>query len=472
MPLSDNPALEAAHAQVTAPGPRRGLKGPARVFAGPVGAVLARPWLDRVLMRALRGAYFPLSRAWGAAEASEGDPERFWADLGVPRRLDHRDAWIGRLARFEQARATSEAVAQAWQEAFFGTAEPSAVRLQAMEAARMDCAQAYGATRRLFVSTLGARVPSVRTMIPTPEEVEAAIEPDSLFRAPATFGRVRESRRVAGAVGTDHWLFFDSPSARVGGIATARVHTPDGVSDPPTVILGHGVCVEFDQWQGLIDESIALVRRGIRVIRPEAPWHGRRRPRGYFGGERMIAAFPLGALDLFSASVGEWAVLADWAIRTSRGPLAFGGSSLGALTSQLAASAAHDWPDAIRPRALFLVTHSDQMSVAMTTGPLSTMWVDPSAAAEKGWTEETARRALEPLEPSRPPVVRPERIVSVLGAQDVITPFTTGRALVERWRVPPENVFISNRGHFTIPMSLMRDPRPVDRFAAIINSID
>jgi hypothetical protein len=60
------------------------------------------------------------------------------------------------------------------------------------------------------------------------------------------------------------------------------------------------------------------------------------------------------------------------------------------------------------------------------------------------------------------------RIVSVLGRRDGVLPFASGQSLVESWCVPEENVFILNRGHFSVPMSLIRDKRPVERFVAVL----
>ena len=41
------------------------------------------------------------------------------------------------------------------------------------------------------------------------------------------------------------------------------------------------------------------------VIRPEGPWHGRRRAQGFFGGEPVLAKSPLGVLDYLHAAVLE-----------------------------------------------------------------------------------------------------------------------------------------------------------------------
>ena len=201
--------------------------------------------------------------------------------------------------------------------------------------------------------------------------------------------------------GRDFWLSFASPSQRLGDRVFARVYEPAGVENPPTLIFGHGICVEFDQWRRLIDEVGSLRARGIRIIRPEAPWHGRRTPAGFYGGERIVATFPMGNLDLFTGAVREWAVLADWARRTSSGPLAFGGSSLGALTAQLAADRARDWPQALRPDALLLITHAPQLYDIVAEGDLMHIWGGRELVEAKGWRRGPARRLSQPARTRR-----------------------------------------------------------------------
>ena len=55
-----------------------------------------------------------------------------------------------------------------------------------------------------------------------------------------------------------------------------------------------------------------------------------------------------------------------------------------------------------------------------------------------------------------------------LGAVDDVTPFDGGTKLAGRWRVPEGNVFVRQVGHFSAPVSLYRDPAPVERFAAVL----
>ncbi len=66
---------------------------------------------------------------------------------------------------------------------------------------------------------------------------------------------------------------------------------------------------------------------GIRVIRPEGPWHGRRRLPGTYGGEPVLARGPGGLLDYFHAHVIELGRLVAWARATRGGPVASAASA-------------------------------------------------------------------------------------------------------------------------------------------------
>ena len=87
-------------------------------------------------------------------------------------------------------------------------------------------------------------------------------------------------------------------------------------------------------WPYRGDPINALAASGVRVVRPEAPWHGLRRLAGSYSGEPVLAWGPLGLINLFAAWISEIGILIAWARRTSRGSIALGGVSLGALVAQ------------------------------------------------------------------------------------------------------------------------------------------
>lgn len=446
-----------------------------RAFAG---TVLAHPWFDATALFALRHWFFPMSRLWAAAREADGDARRFYDCVPMAARLEHRERLERALAGFEQARAAALAIEKDWDQAFFGAADIGTAKREAVEAARLSLRHAYNATRRNFRFLACRDTPRVKSAIVPPADVAAVYGEagtrallTALTAAPDPAVAVEVSQRIASPTGHDHWLRFISPSPRLGDMVYARVHEPAGIVDPPTVIFGHGICVEFDHWRGLVDECHALARAGFRVIRPEAPWHGRRNVPGRFGGESIIASFPMGVLDAVTGAAVEWAVLAQWARATSSGPLAFAGSSLGALTAQFTAHCATDWPEPLKPDAMLLLTHTGDLSEVVMNGALARLWISPKDVEAKGWTEDLARAYLRLLEPGDSLPVPAGRIVSVLGQRDTVLPFAGGRHLVSLWGVPEQNVFVWNRGHFSVPMTLIRNQAPLQRFREIVAAL-
>jgi hypothetical protein len=215
-----------------------------------------------------------------------------------------------------------------------------------------------------------------------------------------------------------------------------------------------------------------LVRKGLRVIRPEGPWHGRRRRPGTFGGEPAMAQGPLGFLQLFAAWGAEVAVLIDWTRRRngegSSAQVALGGVSLGALTSQLVATAARDWPERLRPDALILIACSENLKNVAFQGSLAAAIGLPARLAVQGWSEADIERYLPLMEPRGGPAMVPEKIVMTLGEADDLTPFAGGLTLARRWQVPPANLFLRHQGHFSVAFDLARRPQPLDRLVEIL----
>lgn len=443
----------------------------------PLGGLVARPWFDRVALKVIADWFFPLSRLWAAARAAEGSVDRYFieAQIEPSRRLARQ--LESRLGRFEAVRNTVVATEQVWEDAFFGGGRPTPASLARIEETRLSDRDSYNNLRRIFAPlALGGRVPPILWDIPGPGKVEEiygelVTDPARAFAAPETMPRIETSRPVDTPRGQSYWLRYDSPSSRMADQVIARVYEPGHVADPPTLIFGHGICVEFDHWRGLVDEVDAMVARGIRVVRPEAPWHGRRVQAGRYGGEPFMATAPAGALDLFTSAAREWSVLIDWCRRSFTTPVGIGGSSLGAMTAQIIADKARHWPERLRPDAMFLVTHCGHIEDAVVHGSLARVWGIAEATMAQGWTPELIRRYMPLLDAESRPVVAPENIVTVLGNRDDVTPFESAETVIGEWGVPAENRFISPRGHFSVPIGMMRDHSSLSRFCAILDRL-
>ena len=429
-------------------------------------------WFDPVSSWALRRLFVPSSLLWAAAEQAGTSVERFLDAAQVSRKSANEKKVLDALVQTAAARDIAQRKEAEWQKEFFGpgTLGPDARR--ELEAARYSASHTYNLARRHFGFMLRSDPPRVKSETQGPEEI-AAIYGANFERL--LFGgnaggatTVEVSKTIEREAGVDYWLRFQSPSALLGDTVYARVLEPHGVKNPPAIIFGHGICIEFDHWRGLIDEARTLRAEGFRVIRPVAPWHGRRRPQGSFGGQPMMARIPGGLFDAFTGAAQEWAVIADWARQKSDAPLAFGGTSLGALIAQFAAEKIGERNERHRPDGLFLITHSGRMSDATFHGDMANLLGVDLAAEQQGWSRERIEAGLGLLDPARLPSVKPERIVTVLGKRDRITPYASGLSLIDSWGVPDENRFVWDRGHFSMPLTMIRNPAPVARFREVM----
>lgn len=444
-----------------------------RFLRSPISRLLTRPWADRFILKFLSRWFFPLSRLWAAARAAEGSVDRFFVQAGIapPPRL--REKTQGILNAFEHARVKNHMTEQLWQDSLFGEKEISQQRLLIAEEMRLDTRTHYLLMRKRFTPFRRQVKASIALNPPTPDAVQQRFAEegsfDALFALPETLPEVSVSRRLPVPTGEDYWVRFRSPAMQ--DWAYARVHEPKGVVNPPTLIFGHGIFVEFDHYHNLIDEVAALTRMGIRVLRPEAPWHGRRVTSGHFGGERLLSTAPLGFIEFLAAQTQEWAVWVDWCRRTSTGPVAIGGSSLGAQTAKSIAVRAKQWPKALQPDALFLVTHCTHLAEAALDGALSDIWGLSNALRDRGWHKELTREWLQKLDPEAAPVMPADCIVSVLGESDEVTPYASGERHLDSWQVPPGNRFVYPRGHFTVPLGLIRDHDPLQQLWHVFNRL-
>lgn len=435
------------------------------------------PWMDSLALRLIVGLHLPLSRAWAAALASEGDPAAFWEGLGqaAPEAGAARDG-VGSavVAVLRRAAAYREAEA-AWQAAFFGPHRVAPGHLAAVQARRVAAAEALMLTRGRFLRLhLRRRLPPLRWQIATPEEVEACqgrrlADPGRAFPALAA-AEVIQSQASEGRRGDLSWLRFPAP---LGDTAWARVTTPGGIADPPTLIFLHGITIETEMWRDTLDPVAPLTREGIRVIRPEGPWHGRRRLPGFYGGEPVLGRGPLGLLELFQNWVAETSAWIAWARRTSRGPVAVGGISLGALTSQLVLTAARSWPEAQRPDAALLMAGSGDLLATGYEGALPAALDLRPRLAEAGWDAAGIAPWLDLLEPRGRPLLAPERIFMLIGQADEVAPAETALALARRWALPEANVLLRrHQGHFTLDLGVTTDPEPLLALARLLKGLE
>ncbi len=447
-----------------------------RILKSPVGKLIARPWFDLCILYFLKNWFFPLSRLWAAARAAEGDVDKFikYVPLALPSERQRKQITKA-LYYFDRARLKAFSTEKLWHDYFFGAEQVAGERLPIVEEMRLDNRTAYNMTRKFFLPLKRLVKTSVLVSPPTPAEVAERFgakgeKLDALFELPEEFPEVEVSRCVTTERGQDYWIRFQSTSTEMDDHVYARVYEPHGIKNPPTLIFGHGICVESDHYHQILDEVSDLIRMGIRVIKPEAPWHGRRVLPGHYGGEQLLSAVPVSMVEFMAAQLQEWATIIHWSRSNSKGPVAIGGSSLGAQTAKAVAVKARDWPEYLKPQALFIAAHCAHISETALEGSLSDIWNIGDTMKAKGWHRDLEQIWLERLDPKAKPCIAGKNIVSVTGLRDTVTPTPSAHKQMDCWDVPSENRFIYNRGHFTIPLGIINNAAPLEKLAEILQN--
>jgi len=441
---------------------------PLNWLRSPLGDLVFRPWFDWLALRTVADWIFPLSRAWAAALAAGTDAARFQAETGIDLRPDVLGWMLQRCA--SRHRAYREAAAE-WERCFFAPGGLCIERLVAVEMARRAAAQNIMAARRTFLP-LRRRLNPVRWDVVPPQaamerQKERLSGAAGAFPAPA-LPEIRASNRVASETSEQYWLRFRSPAGFLNDEAWAHVYEPPGGTARGTIIFLHGIAMETEFWPDIADPVNDLTRQGMRVLRPEGPWHGRRRPDGWYGGEPAIARGPQGFMELFEGWIAEVAILIGWARQKEEGPVVLGGVSLGGLTSQLAVSVCGGWPQEMRPDFLFLVAATGDLPAVAFEGSLARALGLPLHLRRKGWSREALAPFLPLMGPGAEPALPPERIIALLGESDDLIPYPGGRDLMARWKVPPENIFVTPQGHFSVWAGIDRNPAPLRRLLTLV----
>ncbi len=427
---------------------------------------LARPWFDAASIRVVTRTYMPLSRAWAAAVKAEGDVERFARDaglrpsaLGLSRAVNH----IRRLNdRYQVALS-------AWNEAFLAPGSPPVEQLVSAERARRRAAAVFMSGRGAFLPW-SRRVAPVAWAIASPDVVERChghrlAVPETAYLPPPS-GPVEATNAIEDDRFRTYWLHFSSPV--IGDQVFARVTEPKDVTGMPTLIMLHGIAVEMEMWPHYPDPLETLLEKGVRIVRPDGPWHGRRMINGFYGGEPIIARAPEGMLTCQQAWAAEVATLIAWARDTGSVRVALGGVSLGAITTQMIAAVSHSWAPLQCPDVAFLVATTGRTLDVVFASSLANGIGLPERLERAGWDKAKLERWLPLLQPEYSPVMGSENVVMVLGDADDLTPFAGGLDLARRWSIPADNLFIRHQGHFSIALGLTPDPAPIQRLGALL----
>lgn len=431
--------------------------------------VIYRPWFDKAATALLTDWLFPLSRAWAAGLESGGDLARFTALTGIDRPAQMLSAALARQERDRLALAEADDV---WFAAQFGAGSESDEDRHEAERRRRSAAYRLEVARSYFLPAhFTGRIAKLRWDIASPEAMEAAHgtrleQVESAYDLPPTAARISRSHGYAGKDRRHFWLRMASPAPAMGN---AWAHVTEPLDGPPfgTLIFLHGIGVEQEFWPDSRDTFARLIAEGWRIVQPETPWHGRRRLAGFYGGEPILARGPLGMLDFMQAAVMEAGCYVRWA-RETGGPVVLGGVSLGALTSQIAAHAARRWPGPAQPDALFLLAPGGNFMRIVTESTLAVGLGLPEQLSQAGWSAERLARWQPLAEALNPPAMPSGQVIAALGSADEVTHYEDARQMVRDWQVPEENVFVAEKGHFSLSLDSHWLQRALTRLQAVV----
>jgi hypothetical protein len=167
-----------------------------RVMKSPLGALIARPWLDRCIAYLLEYWYFPLSRLWAAARSADGDVDEFIKHVPLNQPSVRQRRRIAKaLDHFEHSRLKAFSTEQLWHSYFFGKDDVAKERLPIVEEMRLDFRTAYNLSRISFILLRKLVISSAYMAPPSPEEItdrfgEKGERVEQLFAIPTDFPEI------------------------------------------------------------------------------------------------------------------------------------------------------------------------------------------------------------------------------------------------------------------------------------------
>jgi hypothetical protein len=441
---------------------------------------LAGSWMEERAARLI--TYFARLARLGAAASNTLDrgAEAFLAELELtsPSWLQHWRVRRG-LRRYAASHVVYRRSVEVFERAFFGS-QPDLddATLREIDRERRVATERILYPRRTlgFLAHENAIAP-VRHRPFSPDELfsqwaEEIWNPSSLYFAPTVRQRFVISRSFRRGATREYFLRFQSPSRFLSDPIQARVFEPlDAPPEIPTVIYCGGLGMSYDLLRCRPEEEYAgawLAARGFRAVLPESPWHGRRTPQGVASGELPLATSPFGIVLLVATQTQEVAALIHWARSLSSSVVAVSGISLGSVVAQQASAWSRDWPESMRPDAVFLNGAGLCLDRgAMKSRLLQLLGID-DGMRRAGWTELLIGLLRPLIEPPCPPSVAPDRHVVVLARRDDFLPYSEGAALVKRWRIPPANVLTWDVGHLGLALRLAGTDEAQRKWAATL----
>lgn len=183
------------------------------LFEGPLGALLAKPWVDQAGLFGLKRWYMPLSRLWAAANAAGEDAARFRDQAGLLPAFWTSFNLRGLLAHHGRLRLAAETARATWETAIF--AANSGGDAGTLDRQRRAAATRHLMTRAAFYPLLFPRRPATARWQVDPPQAVPMPDPVALYGLPIDAGSIEVSRAFVQDGVRECWLRAPTPSPRL-----------------------------------------------------------------------------------------------------------------------------------------------------------------------------------------------------------------------------------------------------------------
>lgn len=445
-------ALQPKHIQLPA--------WPAWIRSFYINSIIARPWLDPICLWAITQKIMPLSKLWALVGDPTGNIEQLWAQI-PPLKQRPSFAKMYDLLKYWQKEAVAQE--QLWQHIMWANQDFSDEKIWQVNQHKQQAWQRWiiQGKRKLLPYASSLRLPKINFHVPNASH--QPIITDAIFQQLISLSQklpvINVSKKLPTQKGQQYWLTFSNGLENVW----ATVFEPPLSKNQGTFIYCHGWGVEGELSGLPLEPEIGhLIDCGVRVIRLESSAHGRRCPPGYYDGEHIFASAPPALVEFMMQQVHEIGVLLHWCKLENKGPVALGGTSLGALSSQTYVSLNKRLQLYPQPDILYLSATDPNILALAGDSQLCIKSGLSAALTQAGWSKEKLDGYQPLVQVSAEPPINPNHIIMVMGNKDQVTSYHRAKELAIKWQVRPNHLFERRQGHFSLQLGLLGDQAPIN----------
>lgn len=445
------------------------LDWPTWIKSSWINSLIARPWIDPICLWIITQKIMPLSKLWAVIGATKGEVEQLEGQLPQLRQYSNFNKIYNILKIWQQKAVAQE---QLWQQIMWSEEKISQEKIREINLHTQQAWQRWmmQGRRELWPYAANLQLPKINFHIPPASQefikIDALLQP--VIISSQKMPIVRISKKLSTYKGQQYWLTFSNGTENVW----AKVFEPNSFQNKGTFIYCHGWGMGGELSGFPLEPEIDyLINRGVRVIRLESSAHGRRCQPGYYDGEYIFARAPTALVDFMMQQVHEIGVLIDWCKKESNEPVALGGTSLGALSSQTYVSLNKKLQLYSQPDILYLSATDPDILALANDSQLCIKSGLSQALQQAGWSKSKLKEYQALVEVADEPPLDPKYIIILIGMKDKITSYPRAKQLAMKWRVQPHHLFERYQGHFSLQFGLLGDPAPLNSLYHLLEKL-